>query len=187
MNHVLSLNLLHMPKKNKGLDITHKAVWPSFHINLRGYWQKLLTVQKQNDWYSRFPRYRFEGPSSSHPKYLAEALELVRPERNTLSVCFLDIEQHNQKLATTILEEYYRLERDNDLYKFISLYSKCNLVSRKDWVTIKIAIKFLIPVVECTDIYAKLSKTLRKTEVRFPQTRNFMSASLIFLSLTSKV
>ena len=41
-------------------------------------------------------------------KYLPEAQELIRPERNTLTVSFADVEQHNQKLATTILEEYYR-------------------------------------------------------------------------------
>ena len=42
-------------------------------------------------------------------KYLADAQELIRPERNTLTVNFADLEQHNQQLATTILEEYYRL------------------------------------------------------------------------------
>lgn len=41
-------------------------------------------------------------------KHLPEALELIRPERNTLTVCFADLEQHNQQLATTILQEYYR-------------------------------------------------------------------------------
>lgn len=42
-------------------------------------------------------------------KHLPEALELIRPERNTLTVCFADLEQHNQQLATTILQEYYRV------------------------------------------------------------------------------
>jgi DNA replication licensing factor MCM6 len=41
-------------------------------------------------------------------KYLAAALELVRAERNTLTVSFEDVERYNQQLATTILEEYYR-------------------------------------------------------------------------------
>ncbi|XP_014781505.1 zygotic DNA replication licensing factor mcm6 [Octopus bimaculoides] len=42
-------------------------------------------------------------------KYLPEVQELIRPERNTLSVSFEDIENYNQQLATTILEEYYRV------------------------------------------------------------------------------
>lgn len=41
-------------------------------------------------------------------KYLAAALELVRAERNTLTINFEDIERYNQQLAVTILEEYYR-------------------------------------------------------------------------------
>lgn len=42
-------------------------------------------------------------------KYLAEAHELMRPERNTLTVGFHDIESYNSQLATTIQEEYYRV------------------------------------------------------------------------------
>ena len=41
-------------------------------------------------------------------KYVDGAQELIRPERNTLTVSFADIEMHNQSLATVILEEYYR-------------------------------------------------------------------------------
>ena len=41
-------------------------------------------------------------------KYLAEATELTRPERNTLTVSFEDVEKYNQQLATTVLQEYYR-------------------------------------------------------------------------------
>ena len=41
-------------------------------------------------------------------KYLDAAQELIRPERNTLTVSFADVEMHNQSLATVILEEYYR-------------------------------------------------------------------------------
>ena len=41
-------------------------------------------------------------------KYLADAQELIRPERNTLTVSFEDVEHYNQQLATTVLEEYYR-------------------------------------------------------------------------------
>lgn len=42
-------------------------------------------------------------------KYLPEVQELIRPERNTLSVSFEDVENYNQQLATTILEDYYRV------------------------------------------------------------------------------
>ncbi|XP_053326804.1 DNA replication licensing factor MCM6 [Spea bombifrons] len=42
-------------------------------------------------------------------KYQSDAEELVRPERNTLLVSFLDLEQFNQQLATTIQEEFYRV------------------------------------------------------------------------------
>ncbi|XP_064611933.1 zygotic DNA replication licensing factor mcm6-like [Liolophura sinensis] len=42
-------------------------------------------------------------------KYLADVQDLIRPERNTLTVSFEDVEKYNQQLATTILEEYYRV------------------------------------------------------------------------------
>ncbi|XP_034559107.1 DNA replication licensing factor MCM6 [Notolabrus celidotus] len=42
-------------------------------------------------------------------KYVTEAEELIRPERNTLLVSFTDLEGFNQELATTIQEEYYRV------------------------------------------------------------------------------
>ncbi|CAB1326280.1 unnamed protein product [Coregonus sp. 'balchen'] len=41
--------------------------------------------------------------------YLPDAEELIRPERNTLTVNFTNIEHFNQQLATTIQEEYYRI------------------------------------------------------------------------------
>ncbi|XP_053569007.1 maternal DNA replication licensing factor mcm6 isoform X1 [Bombina bombina] len=41
--------------------------------------------------------------------YVSAAEELIRPERNTLTVNFTDIEYYNQQLATTIQEEYYRI------------------------------------------------------------------------------
>ena len=50
---------------------------------------------------------RFQGEGDDL-KYKNDALELIRPERNTLTVSFPDIETHNQHLATTIVEEYYR-------------------------------------------------------------------------------
>uniref|UniRef100_A0A8C4SCS0 DNA replication licensing factor MCM6 n=1 Tax=Erpetoichthys calabaricus TaxID=27687 RepID=A0A8C4SCS0_ERPCA len=42
-------------------------------------------------------------------KYLQDAEELIRPERNTLLVSFSDLEQFNQELSTTIQEEFYRV------------------------------------------------------------------------------
>ncbi|XP_071550346.1 zygotic DNA replication licensing factor mcm6-B [Panulirus ornatus] len=42
-------------------------------------------------------------------KYLEDARDLVKPERNTLEVSFVDIDKYNQNLATTIVEEYYRV------------------------------------------------------------------------------
>lgn len=41
-------------------------------------------------------------------KYLGPVQELVSPDRYTLEVNFDDVEKHNQNLATTIVEEYYR-------------------------------------------------------------------------------
>ena len=41
-------------------------------------------------------------------KYLNDARDLIRPERSTLKVSFLDIEEHSTKLATIIEEQYYQ-------------------------------------------------------------------------------
>ncbi|KAL3249855.1 hypothetical protein MRX96_055790 [Rhipicephalus microplus] len=42
-------------------------------------------------------------------KYVEEARNLVKPERNTLEVSFADVERFNQSLATVVQEEYYRV------------------------------------------------------------------------------
>lgn len=47
--------------------------------------------------------------SDGEVKYLRDAEELIRPERNTLAVSFTDLEGFNQELATAIQEEFYRL------------------------------------------------------------------------------
>ena len=44
-------------------------------------------------------------------KYLADAGNLIRPERNTLLVNFQDVEEHSTKLATIIQEHYYQYVR----------------------------------------------------------------------------
>lgn len=41
-------------------------------------------------------------------KYLEPAKELVSPEHGTLEVTFDDVDEYNQVLSTTIVEEYYR-------------------------------------------------------------------------------
>ncbi|KAL4657276.1 maternal DNA replication licensing factor mcm6-like [Arapaima gigas] len=43
------------------------------------------------------------------PLYLPGAAELIRPERNTLTVDFGDVERYSQQLATTIQEEFHRV------------------------------------------------------------------------------
>ena len=53
---------------------------------------------------SIYPRFTVDG----EVKYLSEAQELIRPERNTLTVDFRDVETYKSELATTIQEEYYR-------------------------------------------------------------------------------
>jgi len=50
--------------------------------------------------------FRFEV--DGEVKYLEKAKELVRPERNTLQVSYIDVEKHNSHLAVTITSEYYR-------------------------------------------------------------------------------
>ncbi|KAL3836521.1 hypothetical protein ACJMK2_021945 [Sinanodonta woodiana] len=77
-------------------------------------------------------------------KYLHEVQELIRPERNTLSVSFEDVEKYNQQLATTIMEEYYRV------YPYI-----CRAVRNyaKDWGQIPPAKEFYISF---TDVPSKL-------------------------------
>ncbi|TTI92377.1 Zygotic DNA replication licensing factor mcm6-B [Bagarius yarrelli] len=47
--------------------------------------------------------------SDGELKYLRDAEELIRPERNTLLVSFTDLEGFNQELATIIQEEFYRI------------------------------------------------------------------------------
>uniref|UniRef100_A0A673X6Y1 DNA replication licensing factor MCM6 n=1 Tax=Salmo trutta TaxID=8032 RepID=A0A673X6Y1_SALTR len=47
--------------------------------------------------------------SDGEVKYVRDAEELIRPERNTLLVSFTDLEGFNQELATTIQEDFYRV------------------------------------------------------------------------------
>ncbi|XP_063986707.1 DNA replication licensing factor Mcm6 [Diachasmimorpha longicaudata] len=56
-----------------------------------------------------FQSFLEEYKEDDEVKYLEPAKELVSPERSTLVVSFDDIERYNQALATTIVEEYYRI------------------------------------------------------------------------------
>lgn len=49
-------------------------------------------------------RFKVEGEL----KYLADAKDMGRPERCTLTVGFLDVQQYSSKLATLIQEHYYQ-------------------------------------------------------------------------------
>ncbi len=49
-------------------------------------------------------RFKVEGEL----KYLTDAENLVTPERCTLSVSFLDVEEYNLRLSTLIGERYYQ-------------------------------------------------------------------------------
>ena len=52
---------------------------------------------------------RFEKPGAEgEARYAPDVMELVAPERNTLTISFKDIENYNKNLANTIIDEYYR-------------------------------------------------------------------------------
>ncbi|XP_041985314.1 DNA replication licensing factor Mcm6 [Aricia agestis] len=50
-----------------------------------------------------------EFKEDNETKYEKQAKELFKPELSTLEVSFDDVEKYNQNLATTIIEEYYRI------------------------------------------------------------------------------
>ena len=51
----------------------------------------------------RYPR------DSTEKKYLPQARELSKPDRNTLAVDFVDLEKHDDRLKNAIQEQIYRL------------------------------------------------------------------------------
>ncbi|XP_070536303.1 zygotic DNA replication licensing factor mcm6-like [Ptychodera flava] len=75
--------------------------------------QRTGTTQVKDDLADRcqklFQDFLEEFTVDGEVKYLSDVQELIRPERNTLTVSFEDIQNHNQQLATTIQEEYYRV------------------------------------------------------------------------------
>lgn len=74
-----------------------------------------------------FVVFRFQN-SDGEVKYLGDAEELIRPERNTLLVSFTDLEGFNQELATTIQEEYYRWEMLCFIIHPYSLWNTYNII-----------------------------------------------------------
>ncbi|XP_065839412.1 DNA replication licensing factor MCM6-like [Oscarella lobularis] len=56
----------------------------------------------------RFQDFLEQFHIDGEPKYLAKVQELNRPERNTLTVSFVDVEAWNTQLANTIQDDYYR-------------------------------------------------------------------------------
>ncbi|XP_002733704.1 zygotic DNA replication licensing factor mcm6-B [Saccoglossus kowalevskii] len=75
--------------------------------------QRTGTTQVKDDLAERcqklFQDFLEEYTVDGEVKYLPDVQELIRPERNTLTVSFDDVQSHNQQLATTIQEEYYRV------------------------------------------------------------------------------
>lgn len=63
-------------------------------------------------------------------KYLHPVSELVSPDHSTLEVNFDDVEKYNQNLATTIIEEYYRIYPF--LCQAVSNYAKDRMELKKE-------------------------------------------------------
>lgn len=51
----------------------------------------------------------FADEGQTGPKYREDCVDLVQPERNTLFVNFEDLERFDQRTATLVIEQYYRL------------------------------------------------------------------------------
>ncbi len=49
-------------------------------------------------------RFKVEGEL----RYLEDVKQLDRPERNSVTISFLDVEEYSTKLATLIQERYYQ-------------------------------------------------------------------------------
>lgn len=65
-------------------------------------------------------------------KYLEPANELKHPERSTIEISFEDVEKYNQNLATTIIEEYYRVYPFLCLAVSNFLKDRCNMKENKE-------------------------------------------------------
>ena len=78
----------------------HRSVACCLNGVPRGGWVRLTSYGKDT-----FVRFKLE---EGDLKYLDDARELIRPEKNTLTVSFLDIEEHSTKLATLVQEHYYQ-------------------------------------------------------------------------------
>ena len=74
-------------------------------------------------------------------KYLKSALELIKPEKNTLLVSMKDVEQFNTNLAQSITDDYYRL------YPYLCAALKNFIKDRSDEETVAGMLYFSISVV----------------------------------------
>lgn len=64
----------------------------------------ITVIKKKCSRINIFQRFQVDGEE----KYLPEVQELIRPERNTLTVSYQDVESYNSQLSTILQEEYYR-------------------------------------------------------------------------------
>ncbi|GAB6031918.1 MCM DNA helicase complex subunit mcm6 [Chamberlinius hualienensis] len=86
-------------------------------------------------------------------KYVGEAKELVKPERNTLQVSFAEIEKYNTSLSSTIQEEYYRV------YPYLCRAVK-NFV--RDHVDVKVNKEYYVSLVDVSVPYRLRELNLAK-------------------------
>ena len=116
-------------------------------------------------------RFRVEGEQ----KYTLGINDLGRPERNTLTVNFEDVEKFNQNLSTTILEEYYRYV--NPLNCILSVVA----------ILLFMMITFVYFIFSgYIHIYAELWKTLLRTMHRPHRGKSTMLVLRMFLTDWSK-
>lgn len=83
------------------MDVTDRAQGP---IRVKDE----LAERCQRLFLSFLQEYEMPG-GEGEPKYAPDVIELVAPERNTLTISFKDIESYNRNLATSIQDEYYRV------------------------------------------------------------------------------
>ena len=86
--------------KHLGLTSDHDISWPLIKVH-NYYFQQVINASID---VNIFERFEVDGEE----KYLPEVQELIRPERNTLTVSYQDVESYNAQLSTIIQEEYYR-------------------------------------------------------------------------------
>lgn len=122
---------------------------------------------------------RFQN-SDGELKYLRDAEELIRPERNTLLVSFTDLEGFNQELATIVQEEFYRyLGRTQSFSVFFFFFFTLRLLKEDQW--------FLFLLEESTPTCAVLCVTSPGIMGTFLLLRNSTLPFRIYQQGTSKL